>query len=528
MTSNTSTIPGLRTSVRQAVASGRWNEAYRAAESLAEITPDDDGVHFALGHAAIEMGWSQRAFEHFSRASSLRPGTVHYRIYLARALAALCRWSEALSICAELFEAHPHDPLIADTVGVIRSECAMHPQAGEAFARATALAPRDPGFQFNHAVWLGSDGQLDRADQAFEACLASDPRHWPAYYNLSINRRQTPGRNHLPQLRSLLARHGQDPMARLYLGAALAKELDDLDQCEESFRQLAEAKAAMRPYRNYSSERDAALFEAIAERVTTAGDPSLGHRSGEPLFVLGMARSGTTLVDRILSAHPDVYPAGELFNFPVAWKQALGERTFNPFDPDAIRSSPDPDWNALGRRYLESTRPATGSTAHFTDKLPQNYLYLGFIAQALPDARFIAVRRNALDTCLSNFRHVFAPGSPYFDYSYDLFDVARYFLMYERLMAHWKRVFPGRILEVDYDLLVQAPEVHAPAIMAFCGLDWDPAFLDFRNNAKPVRSASAPQLREPVHQRSHLRWQAYADQLEPVRKLLSATPTGTS
>ena len=397
----------------------------------------------------------------------------------------------------------------------------MHAIAGEAFARATTLAPLDPFFQFNHAVWLGSNGEIDRADHAFEACIAAEPRHWPAHYNLSINRRQTPGHNHLVRLRGLLADHGNDPMAQLHLGCALAKELDDLDQCEESFRQLTDAKAGIRRYRNYSSERDAALFDALTQRVADSGDPARGFPTREPLFVLGMARSGTTLVDRILSGHPDVNPAGELFNFPVAWKQAMGERTFNPFDPAAILASGDPDWHALGQRYLDSTRPATGTTRHFTDKLPQNYLYLGFIAQALPNARFIHVRRNALDTCLSNFRHVFAPGSPYFDYSYDLADVARYYVMLERLMAHWQRVFPGRILDVDYDSLVQTPETLAPQILQFCGLDWDPAFLDFQNNAKPVRSASAPQLREPVHQRGRQRWKAYATQLEPIRQLLS-------
>lgn len=518
---NPGTTPaGLRPRIQQALARSDWPQVYALAETLAALDPGDWQVHYLLGQAAMELRRNQRALEHFRQALALRPGDTGCRVQLARTLASLCLWHEALALCDALFREHPDDALVADCVGVIRNECGMHEAAGEAFARATRLAPDDPAFLFNHAVWLGSNGDLDAADRAFEACLGQAPQHWPAHYTLAINRRQTPDHNHVPRLQALLRQYGRDPVAGLYLGCALAKELDDLGRTDEAFNVLVQAKAGFRRILPYDSHHDAAIFAALQERFAGAsGAP--GCASEEPIFIVGMARSGTTLVDRILSGHPDVHPAGELFNFAIACKQVIGETRFNPFDPDAIRSLPEPDWQALGERYIASTRPATGHTPRFTDKLPQNYLYLGLIAQALPNARFICLRRHPLDTCLANFRHVFAPGSPYFAYTYDLFDVARYWLLFDRLMAHWRQVFPGRILEVHYGDLVQDPARHARAILEFCGLDWHDDCLAFDRNSKPVRSASAPQLREPIHRRGLDHWQAYARQLEPLRGFLA-------
>jgi len=233
-----------------------------------------------------------------------------------------------------------------------------------------------------------------------------------------------------------------------------------------------------------------------------------------------MPRSGTTLVERIISSHPDVHAAGELQNFALALKRTSGSRTPYLIDIDTVTRTQDVDWRQLGEDYLTSTRPDTGRTPHFIDKLPHNFLYVGAIANALPHAKIICLRRDPMDTCLSNFRQLFALGSPYHAYSFDLLNTGRYYILFDRLMAHWKQAFPGRILEVDYETLVDKQEASSRQLLKFCDLPWNDACLTFENNQAPASTASAAQVREPIYRSAVKRWKQYEAQLADLRELL--------
>ena len=264
------------------------------------------------------------------------------------------------------------------------------------------------------------------------------------------------------------------------------------------------------------------MFDTIIESFPGRQPATSGFASDEPIFVIGMPRTGTTLLDRILSSHADVHSVGELQNFGVALKRASGSRTRPMLDAETMRLAAQADWSALGRRYIESTRPATGTTPRFVDKLPHNFVYAGYIANALPGAKIVCIRRNPMDTCLSNFRQLFALNSRYYDYSFDLLDTGRYYLQFDRLMAFWRETFPDRILEIRYEDLVDAQEPTTRRLLASCGLEWQDACLAFERNAAPVATASAVQVREPIH-RAHLgRWKRYAPQLQELRELLEA------
>jgi hypothetical protein len=235
-----------------------------------------------------------------------------------------------------------------------------------------------------------------------------------------------------------------------------------------------------------------------------------------------MPRSGTTLVGRIISSHPDVYAAGELQNFPVALQHASGSATSFLFNPtEIVARTRDIDWKQLGAAYLTSVRSVAAHTPRFIDKLPHNFLYAGFIANALPNAKIICLRRNPMDTCLSNFRQLFEPPSPYFDYSFDLLEIGRYYVLFDRLMAHWEEVFPGRILKVDYETLVDAQESSSRRMLDFCGLPWHDACLHFEDNLAPVATFSAMQVRTPIYRSAIGRWKKYETQLTELRVLLS-------
>lgn len=474
---------------------------------------------FAAGASALQRQQPHQAIDPLQQAAIIDPDNPEIALYLARALAMAQRGTEALEHIERAQQLAPDDALVHDRAGDVLTQCHLHDRALAAFQRAATLEPDNPGYRYNLATSLIYHGRIAEAECEYDACVALAPSHWQAHLSLSQLRRQTADANHVERLQALLARPGNSVTATVYLNMALAKEMEDLGDYPRAFEHLVQGKSAPRALMGYSSGQDAAMFDALARSVDNS-PPGDGYVTHEPIFIVGMPRSGTTLVDRILSSHPDVQSAGELHQFGSAWKRAMGGDSFRMFDPEDIARGRVTDWRALGTQYLESTRPLTGRSPRFTDKLPHNFLYLGHIAHALPDATLVCVRRNAMDTCLGNFRLLFAPESPYFGYSYDLLDIGRYYVLFDRLMAHWKLRFPGRILEVDYETLVADQEGETRRLLEGAGLDWDPACLDFTANPAPVATASAAQVRERLHARAVGRWQRYRDQLQPLRTLL--------
>jgi hypothetical protein len=234
-----------------------------------------------------------------------------------------------------------------------------------------------------------------------------------------------------------------------------------------------------------------------------------------------MPRSGTTLVERILSSHPEVYSAGELMNFGAQLERMAPSGIPARLSPALIEQSHRLDWERLGLRYVDSTRPQTATKPRFIDKLPHNFLYLGLIAKALPKAKIICLRRHPLDTCLSNFREMFQENSGFHGYSFDLLDIGRFYIQFDRMMAHWNAVMPGRVLQVDYEALVTEQESTTRQLLAHCNLSWNDACLHFEKNTSAVATASTAQVREPIHRQAIGRWEKYRPWLGPLEQLLN-------
>lgn len=502
---------------------GRWPQALQEATAALVAAPNHPGVHFVIGVASLQLRQMPRAMRHLEWAARASPERPDYAGQFARALSSAHLKREALLEARRAAQLGPKDSFTWDTLGVVFTECNAHHDAAAAFESATALAPDVASYRFNHATSLTFLGDIDAAELEYEACLRHDPRYWKAHLALAQLRRQEAGRNHLDRLKRLLQAAGSnDREARLYINLAIAKEAEDLGDYSHAFQHLVAGKAAGREGRPYSPVGDEALFQAIAavsSRTTTAA--SLGHTSEEPVFVIGLPRTGTTLVDRILCSHPDVHSAGELPNFSVMFKRATGSRTAALLDLDTLERSATIDWRALGEAYLNSTRPGTGHTARFVDKLPHNFLYAGFIAEALPKAKIVCLQRQPMDACLANFRQLFAP-TPHYDYSFDLLDTGRYYLIFRRLMAHWKEQLGGRFFEIRYEDLVADQIGTTRALLDHCELPWNEACLRFEENALPVATASAVQVRSPIHSQRVGHWRKYEQQLLPLRRMLEA------
>ena len=472
------------------------------------------------GVAALRMQQTELSIAYLQRAVALNPARADYPAELARALSTARRMKESLQAADKAFALSPQDALVLDTLGVVYGRANAHESAMAVFKRAAWLMPETASYRFHLATSLTFAGDIEGAEREYEECLRLDRRYWKAYLALSQLRKQASDRNHVGRLQSVIAEfHGNDE-ADLYLNLALAKEYEDLKLYPDSFMHLAKGKSSGGKGRKYSIGSDERLFaELMASRPGEAA-ATAGFDTDEPIFVFGMPRSGTTLVERILSSHSQVHSAGELQNFSVALKRASGSVTPSLFDTDTLARLGNIDWRRLGEDYLSSTRPGTAVAPHFVDKLPHNFLYAGFIARALPRSRLICLRRGPMDTCLSNFRQLFALNSPYYDYSFDLLDTGRYFLLFDKLMAHWERIMPGRILWVDYESLVEDQKANTERLLGFCGLAWEDACMEFEKNQAPVATASAVQVREPLYRSAMQRWKLYEPQMQELRRLL--------
>jgi tetratricopeptide (TPR) repeat protein len=497
-----------------------WPRAQALSLQLLPLAAQSATTHYIAGVASLELGQLPHALKLLHRAVMLEPKRADVAAQFAKALCQARLFGEALSAADNAMRMAPTDPLTLDTLGVVYTLTHAHGRAVALFRRAVMLMPQSAHHRFNLATSLIAAGEIDAAEQEAEACLQLEPRFWRAHMTVAHLRKQTLERNHLARLHSLLPDLVDEPSGQLNVNLALAKEYEDLANYPVAFEHLTRGKAAGKAGRGYTIARDEALFEALIRAFPEPSTATQGHPSEEPIFVIGMPRSGTTLVERIISSHPDVYSAGELQNFSVVCKQASGSTTRPMLDLDLIERVDAIDWGRLGESYLASTRPMTGHTPRFIDKLPHNFLYAGFIAGALPRAKIVCLRRNPMDTCLSNFRQLFALSSPYFDYSFDLLDTGRYYLLFDRLMAHWEKVLPGRILQVDYETLVNEQEATSRRLLAHCDLPWDDACLRFEDNRAPVATASAVQVREPIFRTSIQRWKKYEAQLHELRDLL--------
>lgn len=499
---------------------GDNDEARRICRELLAQRPDHADSHFLLGMAEANQGRLPAALASVENAVRLHI-SAEYLAQLARLLVMARRDADALATAARALALQPADALTLDTIGGVYSRLSAHEQAMPCFEQAVAKNPEHAQMRFNYAASLSFSGRFDAAEEQFEAAIALNPRFVKAHSSLSSVRTQTPERNHIARLEALLA-GTENSVDRLHLHYALAKEHEDLKNRDAVFHHLDTANRRRKVELGYDIAWDRAIFARLRERFSEdsyfIGDGASIDPRQAPIFVLGMPRTGTTLVDRILSSHPDVESAGELQVMQIALKRLARTPGRHALDPETIDASRTLSPAELGHLYMDNAAPYRKSTRRFVDKLPLNFLYVGYLARALPEAKIVCLRRHPLDTVWSNYRHLFATGFSYYSYSYDLLDTAAYHVMFDELMSFWRQRFPGRVLEVRYETLVEDQESQTRRLLEHCGLSWDERCLNFHRNDAAVATPSKSQVRQPMYRGAMGRWRHYEHYLEPARR----------
>jgi tetratricopeptide (TPR) repeat protein len=503
---------------RAALGRGDAAGARAQAAAVVQLFPDQAEAHFLFGLAEAMEGRVSTGIGYLQRAVAL-DGQGEYWAQLARLLSLVHRDGEAAQALVEAEQAAPRDALSLDTMGCVYARLGDHPASVPCFEAAIRLESGNRAFRYNLAVALSFVGRTQDAEAAFEALIALEPQSGRPHHTLAGLRKQTPTHNHIARLKAVYSA-ARNPQDHLLLGYALAKELEDIGDAQDSFRWLSKANAEHRATLPYAFSADAAIFDAIEANWGALGSPPDDAPTEAPVFVIGMPRTGTTLVDRIIGSHPQMESAGELQALPVAVKMATGTRTRTVLDPETVRLAASCDMTKIGQAYLDRAIHHRRDLARrFIDKFPGNFFYVGLIARALPNAVFVCLRRHPMDVVLSNFKNLFATTSRYYDYSYDLAEIAEYYVRFDRLMAFWREQLPGRVLEIRYEDLVADQERQTRRLLAHCGLDWSDRCLDFHNSTAPVSTPSAAQVRRPIYKDSIEKWRVHAEALEPARRV---------
>ena len=411
------------------------------------------------------------------------------------------------------------EPTIWAALGRMASEQALPQHALPLLQQASQLGLQAAELDYLLGQANLYQGEVAEAERLLESCIARDPLHGAAHRSLAKLHKQSRDSNHIDRLRKTLARLGEQHPQSPQLFYALFKELDDIGERDAAWQALARGMQLRRAQIRYDGQADAQLFAQLIGMDMTTPEPAAEMTGPVPIFIVGMPRSGTTLLERILGAHSDVKDAGELSDFTCQLRWMCDQ--FGPpmLDLALAKKAEDLDWAQLGQRYLQHTQWHAAGKSFYTDKLPANFLNVGFIAKALPQAKILHMVREPMDVCFSNLKELFAMGYPH---SYDQADMADHYIGYRRLMAHWHQQLPGRILDVDYAELVTTPEEVARKVLSYCGLAWQDGVIDIQNRTSAVSTASSVQVREPIHRRFLAQWQHYAAHLNVLQERLTA------
>lgn len=523
----------LRRQAQQSIDTEQWVAAQTALEALVQREPHDVSARMELASVILRQGRMRAATQQLLLAVPLLPNDANMIAQLAWRLSINGEILGARACLAHLGRA-PNPP--AEVLG---EQAHLHWMLGEIPAaralmdRAVTLGINTSSEYYLNAMLYQFIGKVAEAEAVLQVCLQRWPGHGDAAVILANLRKQTPEANHLGLFGELLGRISaestgtRDKFVRAEFESAIFKVHDDCGRHDEAWSALARSNALMHEINPYDAAGEAALTDAligisgsIAAAVTNAAPQFDGPT---PIFIVGMPRSGSTLLDHMVSSHSDVVSAGEINDFQCQfhWMADVAPRSAQGM-LKAIERSPDLDFAQLGARYLQQTQWRAQGHRFYIDKLPINVRMVPFIRRALPHAPILHLMRDPMDVCYSNFKVMFGAASAY---CYDQQALAHYYGEYVRLTNHWQTSMPGAMLDVSYAALVSEPEATLRRVLQHCGLAMEEDCLHPERNLAAVATPSSVQVREPVHSRGLGQWRHYAKQLEPLRLAIARAPS---
>ena len=500
-------------------ALGEIDSAIISFNKAIELKPDYDEAYFNLGVAFHQTGQLGEAINCYERAISIKHAypTAHNNLGLI-ALSqgqldnALKSFEWAVAYSPEYAEAH-------NSLGAALQELKQFEKAKVSFKKAVALNPQYAQGLHNLAILSEIINLPDEASEYYEKALAVEPNYAEAYRNQSRTKKYKKNDPQIAQMQSIYSNDNLSISDKVHINFALAKVNEDLGNQKDFFKHLDEGSRLRKKQLNYNinetEEFHSSLIRLFSEDQPKIKQLSLDPLDIRPIFIVGMPRSGTSLVEQIISSHHSVHGAGELNNFKnvvtPALKNYIGNLT-NTINEDDLLS--------IRKNYIKSLMDLNVSEKIITDKMPVNFRMIGLILTAIPEAKIIHLTRNPKATCWSNYKHYFANEN---GFTFDQEDLARFFILYQELMGFWHKSFPNKIHDISYERLTTHQEDETQKLLKYCELDWDNNCLNFHKNTRAVHTASASQVRQKMYQGSSDAWKKYEKFLQPLIMGLNQT-----
>jgi tetratricopeptide (TPR) repeat protein len=515
-----SELSQLHTKAQKALNSGNIPLAQQTLIQILQKDQSHFDAIFLLGIIEAELGQYTKACALIQKALQLHQSAEYYA-HLAKCFAMMGKGNETHSAIESALKFDITSALTFDTLGVALSRLGEHDKAITYFEQAINRKPQ-ASFYYNLGSSQTFAGQFDAARQSYESAIELQPLFYQAHSSLSHLGGVSKDNNHIERLKQV---YEQMPHAdgKLHISHALSRELDAIGEYEQSFAYLHNAKSDKLKKLNYQFNQDKQLFTGIKALFEKEFEDKEGtqnnHSTAAPIFVVGMPRSGTTLIERVLTNNTGVKSAGELQEFGLALKQLSNTPGRYILDAATIEAAETIDYAALGHLYMNSLRRVINPSERFVDKMPLNVLYAGLIAKALPKAKIVCVIRNPMDTVWGNYKQMFSLNDPYYNYAYDQVSIAEYYSEFVALADFWQQAFPSQFKIVSYDEFVNVPEKVGKDMVEFCELPFSPELLDITKNKSAVATASSVQVRSAISTKSLGQWRRYEEQLQDAKQV---------
>jgi tetratricopeptide (TPR) repeat protein len=480
---------------------GKLEKAILAYNKALLIKPDYAEAHNNIGSALADQGKSEEAIAAYNKALLIKPDYAEAHNNMGNALIDQGKLERAIAAYNKALLFNPDYAEVHSNIGSALANWGEPEEAIAAFNKALLIKPDYAEVHYNKGVAFKAQGKPEEAVAAYKEALLIKPDYAEVHYNLSILKKYAYFDPQIVQMEKLYADASINIESRCHLCFALAKSSEDLGKLEEAFRYLKEGNALRKRVLNYDIVQDKKIFYRIKETANSFKNFS-SNVSGEgnlptPILILGMPRSGSTLVEQIISNHSKVSGADEL-HFLKMFGSPLAE--------GKVEVSGD-NLRAVRKQYLNAIKSLSSGLPFVTDKMPGNFFYIGLICSALPEAKIIHVKRNPASTCWSNFKHYFSAKG--LGYSCDLLDVVHYYQMYEELMLYWEEQYPGKIYHLDYEQLTTDQEYETKELIQYLGVNWEDACLYPEENKRYVKTASNLQVRKKVYKGSSEQWKKF-------------------
>lgn len=497
---------------------------HAAAAEIIRLDDQEAEGHFLMGLAEKASQHPSRAVEAFETALKMDSGRYDAAIELADQSILSRRNSEAKALIDAHVDKLSNSPRYLDLAATVLSSIGLHEEAWPLYVRANELQPDIDLFRANLAACAVFIGKIDQGKKIYETLLAERPGHQRNHHQLSRLGKAIDDK-HIQQMLEVLKTNGLPAERNIYIYYSIAKEYEDLEDWNTAFHYYKMAGDAVSSIANYSVSSDLEIIDTIKEVCNEewlAADVNKVNSAATektPCFVLGLPRTGTTLTERIISSHSTVQTVGETEFIEFVLRRESGVQTKERMTPEIVREAARCDSQKIARGYLDIVDYSLGDEPIFIDKLPYNFLYIGFIAKAFPNAKIVHLNRHPLDTGFAMYKQVFTWA---FKFSYTLDDIAEFYIAYAKLMDHWRMLLGDRLIDVSYEALVSDQEGQTRMLLDKLGLPFETACLNFEQNKAASATASSVQIREKIHSGSVNKWKRFEKQLQPLADRLRA------